>query len=210
MLESVVTGGELRRALTIPGYRVAAKTGTAEVAEERRLHEGPGRLGRGHRAGRQPPIHRRVTFVKPRTMKTSARRGANLPSDHDAGPQDLPSHPVHNPDSRHRHPGEERGCIDCSDSSGSETGASVSQISRRASCPSSRLEYRGVARRGRDHRHHPPHHRGPPGRPLRRHAGYQTHGAGYARPAARRREPSPSSTDADGARSRPQTAACRS
>ncbi|MEO7348767.1 MAG: penicillin-binding protein 2, partial [Terrimesophilobacter sp.] len=32
MMESVVTGGWLTRVLTVPGYRIAAKTGTAEVA----------------------------------------------------------------------------------------------------------------------------------------------------------------------------------
>ncbi|MCX7521505.1 penicillin-binding protein 2 [Microbacterium sp. STN6] len=33
MLESVVTGGEVSKELTIPGYRVAAKTGTAQQAD---------------------------------------------------------------------------------------------------------------------------------------------------------------------------------
>lgn len=72
ILESVVTDGFLSSQLTIPGYRVAAKTGTAEVAEN-------GRYG-GQRivslAGIAPADDPQfvvvVTFAKPDTMKTSA------------------------------------------------------------------------------------------------------------------------------------------
>ncbi len=72
ILESVVTDGFLSSQLSIPGYRVAAKTGTAEVAEN-------GRYG-GQRivslAGIAPADDPQfvvvVTLARPDTMKTSA------------------------------------------------------------------------------------------------------------------------------------------
>ncbi|MDO8338083.1 MAG: penicillin-binding protein 2 [Microcella sp.] len=72
ILESVVTDGFLSSQLSIPGYRVAAKTGTAEVAEN-------GRYG-GQRivslAGMAPADDPQfvvvVTLARPDTMKTSA------------------------------------------------------------------------------------------------------------------------------------------
>jgi cell division protein FtsI (penicillin-binding protein 3) len=74
MLESVVTGGELASALKIPGYRVAAKSGTAEVA-------GPNGAGytkdrivslSGLAPAEDPQYGVLVTFTKPAIMKTSA------------------------------------------------------------------------------------------------------------------------------------------
>jgi cell division protein FtsI (penicillin-binding protein 3) len=73
MLESVVTGGELSKTLTIPGYRVAAKSGTAEVAVP----------GRGYTSDRivsvvgiapaeDPQYIVLVTYTKPAIMKSSA------------------------------------------------------------------------------------------------------------------------------------------
>ena len=72
MLESVVTRGELAPQLQIPGYRVAAKSGTGEVP-------GPG----GYTGERvvsvvgiapadNPEYVVLVSYVKPRIMKTSA------------------------------------------------------------------------------------------------------------------------------------------
>lgn len=71
MMENVVTQGGLTAELTIPGYRVAAKTGTAEVAD-----------GNGYGADRiisiaglvpaeAPQYAIVVSFAKPVTMKTS-------------------------------------------------------------------------------------------------------------------------------------------
>ncbi len=72
MLENVVSTGPISSLLQIPGYRIAAKTGTAEVSEN-------GRYG-GQRiisvAGivpaEAPEYAVVVTFGKPDTMKTSA------------------------------------------------------------------------------------------------------------------------------------------
>lgn len=74
MLESVVTGGELHRALTIPGYRVAAKSGTAEVAGP----NGAGYTGdrivslSGVAPAENPQYGVLVTYTKPAIMKSSA------------------------------------------------------------------------------------------------------------------------------------------
>jgi cell division protein FtsI (penicillin-binding protein 3) len=72
MLESVATRGELAPQLQIPGYRVAAKSGTGEVA-------GPGGYT-GERVvsvvgiapAENPEYVVLVSYVKPRIMKTSA------------------------------------------------------------------------------------------------------------------------------------------
>ncbi len=71
MMETVVSGGSLSRDLTIPGYRVAAKTGTGEVA---------GRYGytsdrivslAGLAPAENPEYVVIVSFVKPDIMKSS-------------------------------------------------------------------------------------------------------------------------------------------
>lgn len=71
MLQSVVTDGGLSSTFTIPGYRVAAKTGTGEVA-------GPGGYTNerivsvaGIAPADNPEYVVVVTFVKPTTVKTS-------------------------------------------------------------------------------------------------------------------------------------------
>ncbi|MHB1171070.1 MAG: peptidoglycan D,D-transpeptidase FtsI family protein [Lacisediminihabitans sp.] len=74
MLESVVTGGELGPQLRIPGYRVAAKSGTAEVAGP----NGAGYTGdrvvslAGMAPAEDPQYAVLVTYTKPDIMKTSA------------------------------------------------------------------------------------------------------------------------------------------
>ena len=72
MLEGVVTDSGLASQLAIPGYRVAAKTGTAEVAEN-------GRYGRerivsvaGMAPAENPEYLVIVTYGKPDTMRVSA------------------------------------------------------------------------------------------------------------------------------------------
>jgi cell division protein FtsI (penicillin-binding protein 3) len=74
MLESVVTGGELGPVLRIPGYRVAAKSGTAQVA----LPNGGG-YGNdmivslaGIAPAENPQYVVLVTYTKPAIMKSSA------------------------------------------------------------------------------------------------------------------------------------------
>ena len=73
MLESVVTGGWLSSQLSIPGYQIAAKTGTAQVARP------TGGYGSdyivsvsGIAPADNPQYVVIVTYVKPHIMKTSA------------------------------------------------------------------------------------------------------------------------------------------
>lgn len=74
MLESVVTGGELGPVLRIPGYRVAAKSGTSEVAGA----NGAGYSGdrivslSGLAPAEDPEYGVLVTYTKPAIMKSSA------------------------------------------------------------------------------------------------------------------------------------------
>jgi cell division protein FtsI (penicillin-binding protein 3) len=72
ILESVVTDGFLSSQLSIPGYRVAAKTGTAEVAENGRY--GTGRIVSlaGIAPADNPQFVVVVTLARPDTIRTSA------------------------------------------------------------------------------------------------------------------------------------------
>lgn len=72
MLESVVTGGELSKTLTIPGYRVAAKSGTAEVAENGRYTGNRIVSVVGIAPAEDPQYIVLVTYTKPAIMKSSA------------------------------------------------------------------------------------------------------------------------------------------
>jgi cell division protein FtsI (penicillin-binding protein 3) len=74
MLESVVSAGDLKDVLTIPGYRVAAKTGTAEMARSDGTGYGSDRVVSvaGIAPAEDPKYVVVVTFTKPSTMKTSA------------------------------------------------------------------------------------------------------------------------------------------
>ena len=72
MLESVVTGGELSRVLSIPGYRVAAKTGTGEVARNGVYTSDRVVSVAGVAPAEDPQYIVVITFVKPRIMKSSA------------------------------------------------------------------------------------------------------------------------------------------
>jgi len=72
MMEVVASEGSLKNVLKIPGYRVAAKTGTAEVAENGsygsdRIVSVAGLVPAG-----DPQYAIVVTFAKPDTMRTSA------------------------------------------------------------------------------------------------------------------------------------------
>jgi cell division protein FtsI (penicillin-binding protein 3) len=73
MMETVTTQGYLHRQITIPGYRIAAKTGTAQVAD------GHGKYGNdyivsvaGLIPADKPQYAVIVTLAKPDTIKTSA------------------------------------------------------------------------------------------------------------------------------------------
>lgn len=74
MLEKVVSDGDLKDVLTIPGYRVAAKTGTAEVAKSDGTGYGSDRIVSvaGIAPAEDPQYVVVVTFTKPSTIKTSA------------------------------------------------------------------------------------------------------------------------------------------
>lgn len=72
MMESVVTGGWLSSDLTIPGYRIAAKTGTAEVAENGVYTDDSIVSVAGIVPADNPQYVVIVTYVKPKTMSTSA------------------------------------------------------------------------------------------------------------------------------------------
>jgi cell division protein FtsI (penicillin-binding protein 3) len=74
MMENVVTQGGLSAELTIPGYRVAAKTGTAEVAGEGGAGYGSDRVISiaGLVPAEAPEYAIVVTIGKPSTIKTSS------------------------------------------------------------------------------------------------------------------------------------------
>jgi cell division protein FtsI (penicillin-binding protein 3) len=72
MMETVVTGGGLASQLQIPGYRVAAKSGTAEIASGGRYTSERVVSIAGLAPAEDPQYAVVVTFVKPSTMKTSA------------------------------------------------------------------------------------------------------------------------------------------
>ncbi|WP_224760722.1 penicillin-binding protein 2 [Salinibacterium sp. ZJ450] len=72
MMETVVTGGSLRNQLQIPGYRVAAKSGTAEVAEGGVYTNDRVVSLAGLAPAEDPQFAVVVTYGKPDTIKTSA------------------------------------------------------------------------------------------------------------------------------------------
>lgn len=72
MLKSVVTGGALSATLTIPGYQVAAKTGTGEVAAHGVYTSDRIVSVVGIAPADNPQYVVIVTFVKPHIMKSSA------------------------------------------------------------------------------------------------------------------------------------------
>ncbi|WP_228545733.1 peptidoglycan D,D-transpeptidase FtsI family protein [Microcella flavibacter] len=72
MLEGVVTDGALSSQLSIPGYRVAAKTGTAEVAENGVYTNERIVSVAGMAPAEDPQYLVIVTYGKPDTMKVSA------------------------------------------------------------------------------------------------------------------------------------------
>ena len=76
MMETVVTGGSLARDLAIPGYRVAAKTGTGEVAEGGRYTNQRIVSLAGLAPAENPEYAVIVSIVKPDIMKTSAAAAA--------------------------------------------------------------------------------------------------------------------------------------
>jgi cell division protein FtsI (penicillin-binding protein 3) len=72
MLENVVTQGGLSSVLTIPGYDVAAKTGTAQVADHGVYGSDRVVSVAGLVPGDKPQYAVVVTYGEPSTMKTSA------------------------------------------------------------------------------------------------------------------------------------------
>lgn len=72
MMEGVVTGGGLAKQLQIPGYRVGAKSGTAEVAVNGAYTSDRVVSIAGLAPAEDPQYAVVVMFVKPSTMKTSA------------------------------------------------------------------------------------------------------------------------------------------
>jgi cell division protein FtsI (penicillin-binding protein 3) len=72
MLESVVQAGELSKAVMIPGYRVAGKSGTAEMASDGRYTGDRVVSFAGIAPAENPQYVVVVTYTKPATMKSSA------------------------------------------------------------------------------------------------------------------------------------------
>ena len=72
MLESVVQAGELSKAVKIPGYRVAGKSGTAEMASNGRYTGDRVVSFAGIAPAEDPQYVVVVTYTKPATMKSSA------------------------------------------------------------------------------------------------------------------------------------------
>ncbi len=72
MLESVATDSAIASLVSIPGYRVAAKTGTAEVAENGRYTDERIISVAGLAPADDPQFVVVVTYGRPDTMKTSA------------------------------------------------------------------------------------------------------------------------------------------
>ncbi|MDO9589918.1 MAG: penicillin-binding transpeptidase domain-containing protein, partial [Microcella sp.] len=72
MLESVATDTYIGSAVSIPGYRVAAKTGTAEVSEFGRYTDDRIVSVAGIAPADDPQFVVVVTYGRPDTMKTSA------------------------------------------------------------------------------------------------------------------------------------------
>lgn len=72
MMETVVTQGGLRSSVNVPGYRIAAKTGTAEVAQGGRYGSERIVSVAGLVPAENPQYAIVVTMGKPDTMKTSA------------------------------------------------------------------------------------------------------------------------------------------
>jgi len=72
MMEGVVSGGSLASTLQIPGYRVAAKSGTAEIAANGVYTSERVVSLAGLAPAEDPQYAVIVTFVKPSTIKTSA------------------------------------------------------------------------------------------------------------------------------------------
>jgi cell division protein FtsI (penicillin-binding protein 3) len=72
MLENVVTQGSLSSVLTIPGYNIAAKTGTAEVAEGGVYGDDRVVSVAGLISSEEPEYAVVVTLGKPTTIKTSS------------------------------------------------------------------------------------------------------------------------------------------
>ena len=72
MLESVVEGGELSKAVKIPGYRVAGKSGTAEIAGPRGYTGDRVVSFAGIAPAEDPQYVVVVTYTKPATIRSSA------------------------------------------------------------------------------------------------------------------------------------------
>ena len=72
MLESVVQGGELSKAVKIPGYRVAGKSGTAEMAGPQGYTGDRVVSFAGIAPAEDPQYVVVVTYTKPATIRSSA------------------------------------------------------------------------------------------------------------------------------------------
>src|SRR5690606_39132589 len=72
MMETVATGGDLANMLTIPGYRVAAKSGTAQLAINGVYSSERVVSVAGMAPAEDPEYVVIVSFVKPDTIRTSA------------------------------------------------------------------------------------------------------------------------------------------
>ena len=96
MLQSVVTGGTLVGMKPISGYNIAAKTGTAEVAEGGKGYGSQRIISvAGMAPAEDPQYVVTVTFTKPQTEQVLERSGSGVPHTHVPGAREVPRRPLH-------------------------------------------------------------------------------------------------------------------
>ena len=93
MMETVTTQGSLRNAINIPGYRIAAKSGTAQVAENGKYGGDYTVSVAGLIPADKPQYAVIVTLVQAADEQDLGGGSPGVRDPHEAGHQDLP-HPA--------------------------------------------------------------------------------------------------------------------
>jgi len=89
-METIVSKGPSGNLLRVPGYRIAAKTGTAEIAEHGIYTNERIVTVAGIFPADNPEYAVIVTLGKPDIMKNVERSGRTIPQHRDSGDQDFP------------------------------------------------------------------------------------------------------------------------